>query len=857
MEVYEHGASVEAYRVVKLAHRSSTSALYAAWQITEPRLRVWLSQWKEVTPPDPTVIAERTRAINALGHPDLEQVLGHFVHQGSVHYATAFRAEGIVLERLLELHPGGVPRAILGYVGYRVFRALAGLQSLNLSHGLISPLTIFLEVTGEIRLRPAPPTEQGPSDLAQLGSLLAHLLLNRLDASPVTEAQLAAARPELPLGARQAIGRLLAHRGEALEPALIRDLAQDLALLAPSHARADLIDRVRMALRNETRPAPPPIAPPPPAIDAAELAPPPGLPPELEPWRESLSLFPPELALSIGKVVRQVARFLGPMKLLIQDDRGEPDGFRGLARRGPFERLLLSEWAIALEIPEEFLRRAAMKEQLYTALAYREQGGSRHQLVLFDAGPLSLGKPRVAHLALLIALLHRARAKNVRFAWGMLQDARRSQVLELAPASVRRLLEARAMTDGTAEDGADWLHSIETPEAADDLWVIGPPGVGAHFAGAVKTVVELEESPQPAQALELKLQMPQSRERSMRLELPLDRDCVQLLRDPFAAQPQSARLKVDLDAAAAMSFVDNGRRLMISLAGGGLCVMHIPTNVGTYPVLYRPREHRLVAATWMRRGIYTLEVDERSKYLLRRLGPRGGLSSVVGLLGGPDGSPERRGLAARPGLCSMAVLKEEEQEFLVLDHDGRLWRILDFASAPTLSLEEVGVTGLSASGYYFVAPRGGAEACLASPWNGRARIPPGVASPDADYRYVSAVGPGPGAVRISRDSWRVLSGDYPTLVAQPGDSVVAVSIEGPPRLVLLDPDRRRICLQSEDRRLVLFFAINPIRFLCADTTRRALAFLDDRGAVTVITMDGRVLSVITSIEPAPLAQGQP
>src|SRR5262249_28943075 len=89
------------------------------------------------------------------------------------------------------------------------------------------------------------------------------------------------------------------------------------------------------------------------------------LPLELAPWRALLGLFPPALAASLGAWIPEIDRIIGPLRAARPRAQGEPDGFSGIARRGGVERLLLSEWLLAEEAPDEFVRRAAMSELSY------------------------------------------------------------------------------------------------------------------------------------------------------------------------------------------------------------------------------------------------------------------------------------------------------------------------------------------------------------------------------------------------------------------------------------------------------------------------------------------------------------
>ena len=54
---------------------------------------------------------------------------------------------------------------------------------------------------------------------------------------------------------------------------------------------------------------------------------------------------------------------------------GVPDGFDGITDRGHPDRLLMSQWLLAQEVPLEFARRAAEGELLYLAPARQHDSG--------------------------------------------------------------------------------------------------------------------------------------------------------------------------------------------------------------------------------------------------------------------------------------------------------------------------------------------------------------------------------------------------------------------------------------------------------------------------------------------------
>ena len=123
------------------------------------------------------------------------------------------------------------------------------------------------------------------------------------------------------------------------------------------------------------------------------------LPDKLGAWESQLRIFPEEMALALGPLVQKVASLLGPFPHYHVDGHVVPDGFAGLDKRGTYDRLIASDWLLADELPDEFMRRSVMGEHLFWKVAYREPSQARSTLVLFDAGPEQLGSPRLLHLA--------------------------------------------------------------------------------------------------------------------------------------------------------------------------------------------------------------------------------------------------------------------------------------------------------------------------------------------------------------------------------------------------------------------------------------------------------------------------
>ena len=131
----------------------------------------------------------------------------------------------------------------------------------------------------------------------------------------------------------------------------------------------------------------------------------PELPAALSPWRAQLAILPRELAVSMGPLLQRLSVLVGSFPAHRQGDQGDPNGLDGISRRGRYERLMLSQWALAQEAPDEFVRRAAQQELQFLALARQRPDGRRRSVALFDAGPAQMGAPRIFQVAALVLLV--------------------------------------------------------------------------------------------------------------------------------------------------------------------------------------------------------------------------------------------------------------------------------------------------------------------------------------------------------------------------------------------------------------------------------------------------------------------
>lgn len=204
------------------------------------------------------------------------------------------------------------------------------------------------------------------------------------------------------------------------------------------------------------------------------------LPESLQAWRDWLDWFAEDLAAEVGKLVYRLHPLLGCFRGSRQSGIPEPDGLGDLHRRGSYERLLSSEWLIAEEVPDEFIRRAVSGEHLFLTPRPRAHEAEKLIVALFDAGPLQFGAPRLVQLAMWILLARRAHEVGGALRWGVLQA---EPVLHEAngPEHLRQLLKARCfepvsgvhherwqkwLTQEALQPGECWLLAAEQKAAA-------------------------------------------------------------------------------------------------------------------------------------------------------------------------------------------------------------------------------------------------------------------------------------------------------------------------------------------------------------------------------------------------------
>ncbi|MDQ1919628.1 hypothetical protein [Massilia pseudoviolaceinigra] len=263
------------------------------------------------------------------------------------------------------------------------------------------------------------------------------------------------------------------------------------------------------------------------------------LPPQLAPWSAWLSLLPLDLVAPLGQMLLRLQPLVGRMAGVAASADDIPAGVGSIARRGPYERMLLSEWGVLDAAPDEFIRRAAAHELLFSAPEPQVQRRARVCVALFDAGPEQLGEPRLVQMALFILLARRAQLDGASFEWGILQTPGPLHADCDQPA-LERLMNARTVARVGSAERDGWNRCLAQVDLLADVWQIDGPGAGVLHRMTARASIE-----QPL--LDERLQVTitqQGRARQLMLDLPDPASAVRLMRHPGNARLDKMRDRI-------------------------------------------------------------------------------------------------------------------------------------------------------------------------------------------------------------------------------------------------------------------------------------------------------------------------
>lgn len=159
-------------------------------------------------------------------------------------------------------------------------------------------------------------------------------------------------------------------------------------------------------------------------------------------------------------------------------EQTEPAGYDGIRSRGTFDQLLLSEWAVLLEEPDEFIRRYDQQELLYFQPDLDSSATVQHTLIVLSHDVRLVGWPRLAQLALWMALIERAQSRQQQVWFNTTHRPQRVRDASDVQNAYRWLAHPiAAFCDNTALH--DWWQNPSNnrslPRHWDEVWEIGFP----------------------------------------------------------------------------------------------------------------------------------------------------------------------------------------------------------------------------------------------------------------------------------------------------------------------------------------------------------------------------------------------
>lgn len=575
------------------------------------------------------------------------------------------------------------------------------------------------------------------------------------------------------------------------------------------------------------------------------------LPRALRPWRQSLSIFPQDLAISLGGIVDKLALLIGPLVSPDGVGRNEPDGFDGIGRRGSFERLLTTEWALADEAPLEFLRRVSTGELSFLEIAHKKPTVARQNVALFDVGPDQRGGPRIVHLAALILLAQRAHDTGARFSWGVLQDSTGELMGDVNEESVRKLLKTSSQRQIVLDDALRFYQAFRGDEA--EVWFVGGRNTSETIEGVGVFRVEIQDSFDPDAPFDLHVSVTgeHGKPRALKLELPPGNAAVRLLRDPFQvarALPQKSRVRIAPDTN--IVFTRDYRKLFLRGAEGELVTIPIPNSPNSKesskPRIFRPPNgeilvgvgrlmgtRTIVAATWSYHNVFVHRLSPRvctsvhcTEYTWDRLSdPLAGSSNATWI--------ERTGNAKKLGTLFQLGTNEP---FILHDGEHMLFKLDD----GTIQSWEYSVTAAHQENtmMYWV---GNAEAPICVEYSPTKRHERPLASDTRDVRCA------PGGFVASRDSsttWRVMnaSGEEQSTTTIPLEYEVLGFVSGAKGgFVVMDASRTTISFLTNDGIEMWVKSSAPIKTVNAIPGCWLIAFITEEDELCIHSFDHKTL----------------
>ncbi|MBU2712332.1 hypothetical protein [Zooshikella harenae] len=301
------------------------------------------------------------------------------------------------------------------------------------------------------------------------------------------------------------------------------------------------------------------------------------LPSGLKHWHVILSIFPDDIQAVLISLIKRLTGYIQPIQHNEYEGVALPDGIDGLSTRGDYQRLLLSEWALLDDYPDEFTRRAIMQEHLFTKVKRINQDEGKHCVILFDGGPDLLGQPKVVLLALLILLWRRTQLANATFAFGFLQNTTLHNLNTLEQDTINILLSERYSESVTERHLMYWDNRLNDLSCEfTDLWLIS--GHSHRLSTLNHHTIQLQEQilSQPV-LIDCVIKQQKIAEKSITLPLPEAQQCLRIIRNPFIVkQTLPVVFTGTHHEVKELGFSCNGKKLILIDKKQNLYVIYVP-----------------------------------------------------------------------------------------------------------------------------------------------------------------------------------------------------------------------------------------------------------------------------------------
>jgi hypothetical protein len=576
------------------------------------------------------------------------------------------------------------------------------------------------------------------------------------------------------------------------------------------------------------------------------------LPHTLGPWEAQLRIFPEEMAMALSPLVQKVAALLGPFLHHQVEGHVVPDGFAGLAKRGTYERLIASDWLLADELPDEFMRRSVMGEHLFWKLAYREPAQTRSTLVLFDAGPEQLGAPRLLHLAALAVFDARARAAKANFNWGILQSTEHNLWPGMNCGEVEMLLNARGALSAQPEYFDGWLQRAAEAGHTGEIWLVGSERLRRLLPASFSSLLVTDLVNPGERKLRVECRPSGKHTRQIELELPEPGACARLLRDPFSIAVAAPKALGTGSGIRSLVFNPTGNKLWVRTEQGRIITIPVPNSprekvgkpkefetLGSFPVAIG-RSAKTTVLVSIEPATRTLSL---ARFGRRRSGYREGAYSFVD----PGISPVFQ--SDRLSLCAWHSIAGRKEGFYLVDDAGALLRLFvdsdgqrccDLVHPHVLALT-LAQSGMCYAGYD--SSGGGQVSVYLNDHNVPTHSWPSAAAPTRAFLGYAAPPSAPSvgllALEYANSQWEICVGQSHTPVAVPQ----SFSVHGVVRdaayeetLIAVDQELPTLVLHGAHGTRPLVRASVRITAVCGCPQRPLIACGTETGEVSVYSL---------------------